>query len=338
MRDTPSLSQPETASSAPASHAPEMSVQERREQINQQITLWIGNRRLDAALAAEELGQYSGMQKALLLRNGLLVGAVRHCRINPRADTRMSILTLITFLSDNNDGICRLSVTRMCEIFARSRESIVSSISSLERDGQIGVNRSGGMPNCYWPLIPAALAELSANPVWFVDALSTKPKFRVFGSPEQAIAVAARSRSTLPDQSTAPDQSSGPDHHWSTPVGEPVNSSRRTGQEASNSISLSNSPSISSLPNGKDAAASPKNSTSFKKLVWNSGIAYLVAAYNELMPEKDIRSRLGRLVKDHGEGFVLDALSKAQKAEAVDPFDYMQGILRSVGQCDCHGC
>ena len=231
-----------------------MSVQERREHINQQITLWIGNKRLDAALAAEELGQYSGMQKALLLRNGLLVGAVRHCRINPRADTRMSILTLITFLSDNNDGICRLSVTRMCEIFARSRESIVSSISSLERDGQIGVNRSGGMPNCYWPLIPAALAELSANPVWFVDALSTKPKFRVFGSPEQAIAVAAQSRSTLPDQSTAPDQSSGPDHHRSTPVDEPVNSSRRTGQEASSSISLSNSASDlkgQAAPNGQ---------------------------------------------------------------------------------------
>src|SRR3954447_11034267 len=104
----------------PANRAPEMSVEERRQHIDQQILLWVGNQRLDAALAAEELGQYSGMQKALLLRNGLLVGAVRHCRLNPRADTRMSILTLITFLADNNDGICRLSVTRMCKIFARS--------------------------------------------------------------------------------------------------------------------------------------------------------------------------------------------------------------------------
>ena len=183
-----------------------MNVEDRREYINQQITLWVGNLRLDAALAAEELGQYSGMQKALLLRNGLLVGAVRHCRLNPRADTRMSILTLITFLADNNDGICRLSVTRMCEIFTRSRESIVTSIASLEEDGQIGVNRSGGMPSCYWPLIPAALAELSANPVWFVDALSTKPKFRSFGTPEEAIAAATQDRSTPLDQSTPPDQ------------------------------------------------------------------------------------------------------------------------------------
>ena len=123
-----------------------LSSDQRKLFVREQITLWVGNQRLDAALAAEELGQYSGMQKALLLRNGVLVGAVRHCRLNPRADTRMSILTLITFLADNNDGICRLSITRMCEIFARSRESIVTSIASLEKDGQIGVNRSGGMP------------------------------------------------------------------------------------------------------------------------------------------------------------------------------------------------
>ena len=116
---------------APADWPSNRSVDERRAEINAAITLWVGNQRLDQALAAEELGRYSGMQKALLLRNGLLVGAIRHCRRNPRADTRMSVLAMITFLADNNDGICRLSVTRMCEIFARSRESIVTSIASL---------------------------------------------------------------------------------------------------------------------------------------------------------------------------------------------------------------
>jgi hypothetical protein len=74
----------------PANQSPEMTVEERREYINRQITLWVDNQRLDQALAAEELGRYSGMQKALLLRNGLLVGAIRHCRLNPRADTRFS--------------------------------------------------------------------------------------------------------------------------------------------------------------------------------------------------------------------------------------------------------
>jgi hypothetical protein len=150
------------------------------------------------------------MQKALLLRNGLLVGAIRHCRLNPIADTRVSILALITFLADNNDGICWLTITRMCEIFDRSRDTIVRSIASLEKDGQIGVSRKDGMASCYWPLIPAALAELSANPSWFVDALSTKPKFRVFGSPQEAIDTATAEhehQSALLDQSGSPDQS-----------------------------------------------------------------------------------------------------------------------------------
>jgi hypothetical protein len=228
----------------PRDHATAMSVEERSESIRKQITLWVGNLRLDAALAADELGQYSGLQKALLLRNGLIVGAVRHCRLNPRADSRMSILTLITFLADNNEGICRLSINRMCEVLKRSRQAIVTGIQDLETDGQIGVVRKDGMPNCYWPLIPAALAELSANPVWFVDGLSSKPKFRSFGSAEAAItSVAAQHRSIPPDQFSRVDRSSRVDPHRSTPVDEPVNSSRPTSQLQSNSISLSISPS-----------------------------------------------------------------------------------------------
>jgi hypothetical protein len=240
------------------------SEEERKAFIKQQIDLWVGNLRLDEALKAEELGQYSGIQKALLLRNGLLVGAVRHCRLNPRADSRMPILALITFLADNNEGICRLSVSRMCKILDRSRESIVTSIQFLEEDGQIGVSRKEGLPNCYWPLIPAALAELSANPVWFVDALAPKPRFRIFSSPEEAIAAATTppNQSSAPDQSSRLDQSSGPDHHQSggldryrsggvdqvpaeitTADRELVKSSRRTSLVQSSSISLSISPS-----------------------------------------------------------------------------------------------
>jgi hypothetical protein len=219
--------------------------QARKEFVAAQIVLWVGNLRLDQALKAEELGQVSGLQKALLLRNGHIVAAVRHCRLNPKADSRMSIYTLITYLADNNNGICHLSVTRMCKILKRSREAIVNGINSLEEDGQIGVNRSSGMPSCYWPLIPAALADLSANPVWFVDGLSDKPKARVFSTPEGGIAATKGDQSTLLDQSLEGncDQSSPLDQpaegNRSTLVDEPVNSSRGTGQLQPCSISLS---------------------------------------------------------------------------------------------------
>jgi hypothetical protein len=232
--------------------------QARKEFVAAQIVLWVGNLRLDQALKAAELGQVSGLQKALLLRNGHIVAAVRHCRLNPKADSRMSIYTLITYLADNNNGICHLSMTRMCKILKRSREAIVNGLNGLEEDGQIGVNRSSGMPSCYWPLIPVALADLSANPVWFVDGLSDKPKAWVFSTPEGGIAAAKGDQSTPLDQrpederSSPLDQSAGGNR--STPVDALVNSSRRTGQVQPCSISLSNSASDlkgQSAPNGQ---------------------------------------------------------------------------------------
>ena len=93
------------------------------------------------------------------------------------------------------------------------------------------MSRKDGLLNCYWPLISAALAEMSANPIWFVDALSTKPKSRIFKTPDEAIAVATEdgNLSTLTDRSTAIDRSIA--------ASEPVNSSERTGQLQRDSIS-----------------------------------------------------------------------------------------------------
>jgi hypothetical protein len=106
----------------------------------------------------------------------------------------------------------------------------VSAIKKFEEQGQIGVTRLGGMPNCYWPLMPAALAKMSGNPVWFVNALrisgpKANDKPRAFGA-------ATRNQSSRVDQSSGLDQSSRVDQHQSGGVdcvgSEPVNSSRRT--------------------------------------------------------------------------------------------------------------
>ena len=166
------------------------SVHDRRAEIDATITLWVGNQRLDAALKAAELGALSFLQKAVVMRNGLLISCIKHCRMNPRAEAKIPILIMIMFLADNTAGICYLGVMRMAEIFQRTKTCIINNIAALEADGLIGVNRKDGLPNCYWPLIPAALAEMSANPIWFVDALSTKPKSRIFKTPDEAIAAA----------------------------------------------------------------------------------------------------------------------------------------------------
>jgi hypothetical protein len=156
----------------------------RRDEFCKAITLYIGNKRLDEALSRAELGQLEGLQRVLALRNGLIANCVRHCRQNPGADATLAVLTLITFMADNNDGICRLSVTRMAQVFGRSERTIYRCIAGLEESGLIGVARNGpkGSSNCYWPTIPAGLAEVGASIVWFADALSHKPKARIFAA------------------------------------------------------------------------------------------------------------------------------------------------------------
>jgi hypothetical protein len=93
---------------------------ERLHYTTSQIQLWVGYLRLDSVLKVEELDQLSMIEKMVSLPNGLIVGAIRHCRLNPRTDSRMSVLTIITFLADNNEATeaafnfhPRRNVTRM---------------------------------------------------------------------------------------------------------------------------------------------------------------------------------------------------------------------------------
>jgi hypothetical protein len=141
----------------------------RSERLVTEIDLWLGNHLLEAVLRGAELARLPETIRRFC--NNLIVAAIKHCRLNPRADSRMPLLVLITFLSINEEGICRLSVTKLCLILQRSREAIVGGIKSLEEQAQIGVHRISGMPNCYWPLMPRALATLSIEPAWLVNAV-----------------------------------------------------------------------------------------------------------------------------------------------------------------------
>ena len=171
----------------------------------------MSNKKVEHVLSAAELGNLSYTQKAVAYRSLLIIGSIRHCRANKRAEARIPILTLITYLSDNAKGICSLTITRMMDLFSRTRQCIVDNIEGLEADGLIGVARVDGLPNVYWPRIPAALAEMSPNPVWFLDALTSTPKARIFGNVDEAIAAAT-------DQSSRVDRSSGVDRYRSSAV------------------------------------------------------------------------------------------------------------------------
>jgi hypothetical protein len=234
-----------SAAIQPADWPNNMSADDRKVWLHEQIAKWVGDKRIEECLSALELGNLSMTEKAVAYRSVLIVGSIKHCRKHKRAEARIPILTLITYLSDNAKGTCFLSISKMQELFDRSRQCVVDNIVALEEDGLIGIARSDGMPNLYWPRIPAALVELSPNPLWVVNALTSLPKARIFGSVDEAIAAATErgdSQSTGIDQSSRVDRcqsseldqhrSSGVDHtsqveqtNQSSPAGGPVKSS-----------------------------------------------------------------------------------------------------------------
>ena len=81
-----------------------MSADDRKVWLHEQITNWVGGRRIEECLSALELGNLSMTEKAVAYRSVLIVGGIKHCRMHKRAEARMPILTLITYLSDNAKG------------------------------------------------------------------------------------------------------------------------------------------------------------------------------------------------------------------------------------------
>ena len=164
---------PLTSARGPSNVGP---ADEKRARFREVIILWVGNLRLSEAMKREELAQLEGLQRHLALSKNLIPTVIRICRLHPRADAKTPIMVVISLLCDNNDGLCRLSVKRMAELFARTERSIRETIDQLEKDGLLFVNRANGLPNSYWPAVVPVLAEANAAVTWFVDALSDKPK------------------------------------------------------------------------------------------------------------------------------------------------------------------
>ena len=85
-------------------------------------------------------------------------------------------MILITLLSDNNDGMCRLSVKRIAKLLGRKEENVRLAIDTLEEGGELVVDRTDrGLPNSYSPAVPVVVATMNPAMTWFVDALSDKP-------------------------------------------------------------------------------------------------------------------------------------------------------------------
>jgi len=218
-----------------------MSADDRKVWLHEQIRKWVGEKRIEECLSALELGNLSMTEKAVAYRSVLIIGGIKHCRMHKRVEARIPILTLITYLSDNAKGTCFLSIAKMAALFDRSRQCIIDNILALEGDGLIGAARVDGMLNCYWPRIPAALKDMSPNPAWVIEVLTTPKKARIFGSINKAIAAAIHQSG---NQSSTVDQSSGLDGYQSIEL----DHNRSSGVDPTSQVQPGNQSSLAGVP------------------------------------------------------------------------------------------
>jgi hypothetical protein len=165
----------ENTSAFRAAGSPEPANDNRKELYMAAIHIWIANMKGSQSLSPENFKKLDALERILVTRNGLIANLLGLCRADPRQDCRMAVLAIITYLADNDEYLCRLSVKRFAQLLCRAQRNIQAAIDDLEYAGVIGVNRSV-TGNSYWPRVSPDLINSKASVVWFVDALSDAPK------------------------------------------------------------------------------------------------------------------------------------------------------------------
>lgn len=130
---------------------------------------------LEEALSRKELGNLDSLGRLFAQRHSLIDNIGHFYSRSPRSDVATGILTLATFLADNNEGCCTLSVPRMAKFFARDERRISDAIGRLEAAGVLFVERSPGSSSKCWPVVNRGFAPSSIPLTWFVDARSPRP-------------------------------------------------------------------------------------------------------------------------------------------------------------------
>jgi hypothetical protein len=146
----------------------------REELFRQAIEGWVEGNRAEI-ISRQALADMEGMERVLALRNGIIANIIAYCHMNPRADTTMAVLVIVTLLSDNANGYCYISAGRLAEVLSRSRQNIQSTLTSLVANGALIAEHVAGNTTRYTPAIHRIFAE-KASALWFVTSLSEAPK------------------------------------------------------------------------------------------------------------------------------------------------------------------
>lgn len=131
------------------------------------------------------LGDMRPVERRQALLYGLAAGAIRRCRLDPRADPAEAVAAIIACLADNTDGACSASVARIARVLNRTEKRIWAALARLADDGRIVSERRRGRGGhegsaLRWLAVPTAVTNL-ASPAWILDALAEQPASRRSG-------------------------------------------------------------------------------------------------------------------------------------------------------------
>jgi hypothetical protein len=149
---------------------PSDDLSDRRAIFINEIELWSRNRREVDRLSRERLAGLEGFERLLALRQSLLDNIAFYYEKHGNADAAPGVLALVTYLSDNKEGCCTLSVERIAAFLSRDPRRIRDAIARLEHARCISVERRAGATSRALPWVHHWFGSSKDPLIWMVDA------------------------------------------------------------------------------------------------------------------------------------------------------------------------
>jgi hypothetical protein len=127
---------------------------------------------ISQGLRKDAIGRIIGSTRAIVLRNADLITSIAYCRLNPKADATLTVKSLVYAFSDNDLGVCPLSIKRIAEILKRSGQCISDCLDRLTEHHFVWIKRGRGSSVTTGAIIPSFAAVPNTSVAWIADALS----------------------------------------------------------------------------------------------------------------------------------------------------------------------
>ncbi len=133
------------------------------------VDAWVKERRVEERLDREQLGKLDSLARLQSQRQSLLDNTAHFYAKHPKADTALGVLVLVTFFSDNNDGCCSLSVSRIAKFLSRSERRISDAIARLAEVHAISVEPVRGGTSRLFPWVHQSFGSTKDPIAWILD-------------------------------------------------------------------------------------------------------------------------------------------------------------------------